>query len=598
MAWERCMRASDSKPRTRGMSARESQRMQRHLATTARQLSDTKALLKVSKTQMARQLVDLRRLHDMSMKLSAHVDLPRLLDEVLTAVCDLQRAPMGLLMLYDGEHQDLEIVASVGLDRERVKRVGRMPIGSGLCGVAIAECGAAIVRDVERDRRFSGDSMLGAVDGARAMSCFPLQARTGQVVGAIATFFRTARRPTAREVQLVELYGRQASEFIENARQYAVIREASRLKDEFLATISHEIRTPLNAVLGWTKVLQMPGTSPTEGKGARALQAIERNSRIQAQLVEDLLDISRIVSGKMQMTFQPVSLAATIDAALDTVRPAAENKHIDVRVTAAEPIVVSGDPGRLQQVVWNLLTNAVRFTPEYGRIDIRLERAGSLARVTVKDSGVGIRREFLPHVFERFRQADVDPSHAQHGLGLGLAIVRHIVEAHGGEVGVESSGLGGGATFTIALPADDRGAAVKAAPIETQGRPAALPNVRVLVVEDDVDTRELLTTALESYGAAVTAAASGVDALTALKKERCDVLVADIGMADMNGYALIRTIRALANEAERRLPAIALTVYASTTEREDALAAGYDRHIVKPIDPEQLAAIIQELVGD
>jgi len=571
--------------------------MRSQLTTTTRQLRDTKTLLKNTKAQMARQLVDLRRLHDMSMKLSAHADLPRLLDEVLTAVCHLQRAPMGLLMLYDGEHQDLEIVASVGLDRERVKRLGRLPLGSGLCGVAVAERGPAIVKDLERDHRFRRDLTLAAVEGARAMSCFPLQARTGQTVGAIATFFRTARRPTAREVQLVELYGGQASEFIENARQYAVIREASRLKDEFLATISHEIRTPLNAVLGWTKVLQMPGTSPTEGKGARALQAIERNSRIQAQLVEDLLDISRIVAGKMQMTFQPVSLAATIDAALDTVRPAAENKHIDVHVTAAEPIVVSGDPGRLQQVVWNLLTNAVRFTPENGRIDIGLDRAGSIARLTVTDTGVGIRPEFLPHVFDRFRQADVDSSRAQHGLGLGLAIVRHVVEAHGGEVAVESAGLGRGATFTITLPVDDRHVAVEAAPVEMQPAPAALPNVHVLVVEDDADTRELLMTSLETYGASVTAAASGVAALTALKKEAYDVLVADIGMADMNGYALIRTIRALADEAERRLPAIALTVYASATERDDALAAGYDRHIVKPIDPAQLAAIIQELVG-
>jgi signal transduction histidine kinase/ActR/RegA family two-component response regulator len=571
--------------------------MRSQLAATTRQLSDTKALLKITKAQLATQLTDLRRLHELSMKLSAHVDLPTLLNEVLTAVCELQRAPMGLLLLNDSERQDLDAVASVGMDFEKVGRLGRLRLGSGVCGVAVSERRPCVVKDLTRERRFEADRAFARATGARAMSCFPLQARTGQIVGAIATYFRSARRPTARELQLVALYGGQASEFIENARQYEEIREASRRKDEFLATISHEIRTPLNAVLGWTKVLQMPGTSPTEGRGARALQAIERNSRIQAQLVEDLLDISRIVAGKMQMTFQPVSLAATVDAALETVRPAADNKRLDIRVDVAPDITVFGDPSRLQQVIWNLLTNAVRFTPEKGRIEIGLERAGAVAQLTVADSGVGIRPDFLPYVFERFRQADVDLTRGQRGLGLGLAIVRHVVEAHGGDVAVTSAGAGCGATFTVTLPLDTRGAKVQKRPQDVTLPPPSLRDVRVLVVEDDVDARELVTTALESYGAAVTAAASGVDALTALKSQAYDVLVADIGMADMNGYALIRTVRALANQAERRLPAIALTVYASATEREDALAAGYDRHVIKPIDPDRLAAVIQEVIG-
>lgn len=570
--------------------------MRTQLTTTTRQLHDTNALLKVTKKQLATQLADLRRLYELSVKLSAHVDLPTLLNEVLKAVCQLQRAPMGLLLLRDRDRDDLSVVASVGLDAERVKRLERLPIGSGLCGVAISERRPCIVKDVLQDRRFETDRAFAIATGACAMSCFPLQARTGQIVGAIATYFTTARRPTAREMQSVALYGGQASEFIENARQYEEIREASRLKDEFLATISHEIRTPLNAVLGWTRVLQMPGTSPREGKGARALAAIERNSRVQAQLVEDLLDISRIVSGKMQMTFQPVSLANTVDAALDTVRPAAENKHLDVQVHTASDIVVFGDPNRLQQVIWNLLTNAVRFTPERGRIEIRLERIGSVARLTVADSGVGIPPQFLPHVFERFRQGDSDPGRTQRGLGLGLAIVRHVVEAHGGEVAVASEGIGRGAVFTVTLPLDIEGRTVPQSTFEKPAAPASLRDVRVLVVEDEVDARELVTTALESYGAAVTAVASGVDALTALKSETYDVLVADIGMADMNGYALIRTVRALANHTDRRLPAIALTVYASATERDDALAAGYDRHVVKPIDPDRLAAVIHEVI--
>lgn len=570
--------------------------MRTELATTTRQLGATKALLKTTKAQLATQLADLRRLHDLSVKLSSHLDLTTLLDEVLRAVCALQRAPMGLLMLYDQDQHDLGIVASVGVNADRVKRLARVPLGEGPCGLAVAQRKPCIVKDLRQERRFNADRDFAIANGARAMTCFPLQSRTGQVVGAIATYFRTAHRPTSREIQLVELYGGQASEFIENARQYQQIREASRLKDEFLATISHEIRTPLNAVLGWTRVLQMTATPAGEQRAARALQAIERNSRIQAQLVEDLLDISRIVSGKMQMTFEPVNLAATVEAALDTVRPAADNKRVELRSDLASDVVVFGDPARLQQVVWNLLVNAVRFTPENGSIETRLQPSGSVARLTVVDSGVGIAPEFLPHVFDRFRQGDGNTSRAHRGLGLGLAIVRHVVEGHGGEVRAESLGLGKGATFIVTLPL---GAAKMTAPEPRQQLavlPASLKDVRILVVEDEVDSRELLTTALENYGAAVTAVASGVEALAALKRDAHDVLIADIGMADMNGYALIRAVRALANHGEPRLPAVALTVYASAKERDEAVAAGYDRHIVKPIDPDRVAQVVKELV--
>jgi signal transduction histidine kinase/ActR/RegA family two-component response regulator len=571
--------------------------MRSQLARTTRQLGVTQALLKSTKAELATQLADLRRLHDLSVKLSAHVDLPTLLNEVLTAVCALQRAPMGLLMLYNQDDHDLTVAASVGLQADALTTLARVSVGTGVCGTAVSERKPCVVKDIRRDGRFETDHRFAALIGARAVSCVPLQARTGQIVGAIATYFRIPHRPTAREIQLVELYGGQASEFIENARQYQQIRDASRLKDEFLATISHEIRTPLNAVLGWTRVLQMTGMSPTEDRGLRALQAIERNSRIQAQLVEDLLDISRIVSGKMQMTFEPVNLPATIEAAIETVRPGAENKHLDVQCDLEPAIVVFGDPARLQQVVWNVLVNAVRFTPEDGSIHIRLERHGTSAHLSVRDSGMGIAPEFLPHVFDRFRQGDGSVTRSNGGLGLGLAIVRHVGEAHGGEVRAESRGLGQGATFTIALPL----ASNESLPEKPRQGPAILPTslrgIRILIVEDQVDARELLATALEAYGASVTAVTSGVEALTALKQASFDVLVADIGMADMNGYALIRAVRALANQTEKRLPAVALTVYASAKERDDALTAGYDRHIVKPIDPDRVASTILDLVA-
>jgi signal transduction histidine kinase/ActR/RegA family two-component response regulator len=572
--------------------------MRTRLATTTRQLDATKALLKSTKAQLATQLADLRRLHDLGVKLSSHLQLPTLLDEVLRAVCALQRAPMGLLMLYDPDLRDLGVAASAGLDPESVTRVARIPPGKGPCGLAISERTPLVVRDLAGDKRFEADRAFMAATGARAMCCFPLQARTGQIVGAIATYFRTARRPTAREIQLVELYGGQASEFIENARQYQEIREASRLKDEFLATISHEIRTPLNAVLGWTRVLQMTGTLPSDDQGARALRAIERNSRIQAQLVEDLLDISRIVAGKMQLTFEPVNLAATVEAALETVRPAADNKRIELRSDLASDIIVFGDPARLQQVVWNLVVNAVRFTPEGGWIEARVERSGTSARLTISDSGVGIAPALLPHVFDRFRQGDGSTTQSHRGLGLGLAIVRHVVEGHGGSVRADSPGLGQGATFTVALPVSSGSEVAERPRIEPRRDAISVDGVRILLVEDEADSRELLATVLETYGAKVTAVASGVEALAALQQAEHDVLIADIGMADMNGYALIRAIRTLTKHADRRLPAIALTVYASAKERDEAIAAGYDRHVVKPIDPERVAQTVAELLTD
>ena len=570
--------------------------MREELATAKRALGATTTQLKTTKAHLARQLADLQRLHQLGMRLSAHVELATLLQEVLSAVCELQRASVGLLMLFDADRRELQMVASVGLSAEQVKRVPRIPFGVGPCGLAVSERRAVIVKDLQRETRLGLDGAFAAAAGYRAASCFPLQARTGQIVGAIATYFPKPRARSEREVQLVELYGAQASEFIESARLYSEMREANRLKDEFLATLSHEIRTPLNAVLGWTRVLALDGPIPGDDRRARALQAIERNSRIQAQLVDDLLDVSTIVTGKMRLSFEPVNLVAIVDAALDTVRPTIEAKRLHLLCELAGDVGVFGDPGRLQQVVWNLLANAVRLTPEGGQIRVRLETTDSEARIVISDTGVGIAPEFLPHVFERFRQADSRLARDHRGLGLGLAIVRYVVEAHGGSVRAESAGIGRGATFTVALPL---GAAVgqseRPRPHTPTG-PPSLKGVRVLIVDDEQDARELLGSVLETYGAIVTLVSSGVEALAALSGSPCDVLIADIGMADMNGYALIRTIRALAEEGGRRLPAIALTVYATAKERADALAAGFDRHIVKPIDPESVAQTVRALL--
>jgi signal transduction histidine kinase/CheY-like chemotaxis protein len=564
----------------------------------ATQLAAAKRQLRVTKAELARQLADMQRLHELNARLSSHVDLATLLQEVLTAVCALQKAPMGLLLLHQPDRSELEVAAHVGFDDGAAQLIGPVPAGAGACGTAMNERRPVIIEDVAAAGCAAFDRELARHGGFRALCCVPLQARTGRIIGAILTGFRTPHVPSPGEIGLVALYGGQASEFIENVRHYQELRDSNRLKDEFLATLSHEIRTPLNAVLGWARLLRTAAPVGDEGRNARALEAIERNSRIQAQLVEDLLDMSRIVTGKLRLQFEPVNLAQVIDSALDTVRPAADNKRLELATDLAPDVTVFGDGARLQQVIWNLLTNAIRFTPEGGRVTTRLERAATAAVITVSDTGSGIAPALLPHVFDRFRQGDVGRPGDQRGLGLGLAIVRHLAEAHGGRVTAHSPGIGQGATFTVTLPVGSVSVPRDAAVSAPSPKTPVLANARVLIVEDEPDSRDLLATALETYGARVTAVSTGVDALAALQTSHYDALVADIAMADMNGYALIRAIRALADKQGRRLPALALTVYAHSRDQEEAIAAGFDRHIAKPIEPEQVAGMVESLIAE
>jgi signal transduction histidine kinase/ActR/RegA family two-component response regulator len=563
----------------------------------ATELAATKSLLRTSKVELAAQLRDLRRLHTLHARLSSHVELSSLLQEVLSAVCELQSAPMGLLLLRGADAEPPTVGARIGVNDAHAAHLLRVPPPHTASGVAIHERRAVIIEDLHHDDDFPDEQELGRVGGFRATCCVPLQARTGQIIGVIATCFAAPHRPSARELQLVELYGGQAVEFIENARHFQDLLRANRLKDEFLATLSHEIRTPLNAVLGWTRVLRTTGQMPAGELGTRALEAIERNSRIQAQLVEDLVDISRIVTGKLNLSFSTVNLSTVVMAALDTVRPAAQNKSLTLIEVVPGNVLVFGDAARLQQVAWNLLTNAVRFTPPAGTVTVRLERSASSAIMVVTDTGVGISSDFLPHVFDRFRQGMSLPE-AQNGLGLGLAIVRHLTEAHGGHVEASSPGRDFGATFTVTLPIASADATVG----ETVLRPPSvtppdLTGRRILIVDNEAESRDLLASALGTFGAQTTVVDSGVQALTALQRAAYDVLIADIGMADMNGYALIQTVRALTAKEQAYLPALALTVYADAKDRDHALAAGFDRHVAKPIAADHVAVIVSELMS-
>jgi signal transduction histidine kinase/uncharacterized protein with PIN domain len=385
------------------------------------------------------------------------------------------------------------------------------------------------------------------------------------------------------------------------ARQQA--EEANRTKDEFLATLSHELRTPLNAMLGWAQLLRTGQLDqPTSH---RALETIERNAKVQAQLISDLLDVSRIITGKLRLDLIPVELPLAVEAALDSVRPAADAKEIVIGVDldpAAPPIM--GDSDRLQQVMWNLLSNAIKFTPRGGRVEVRLRSARESVEIAVRDSGAGIRPDFLPYVFDRFRQAESTLTRSHGGLGLGLSIVRHLVEMHGGTVEAASDGEGKGATFTVRLPvravAPGPGPGVAAPrrvaqPVEVQA--VDLAGLLVVVVDDEPDARDLLREVLEACGAEVTAAASAAEALAVIERARPDVLVSDIGMPGEDGYSLMRRVRARESVAEGHLPAAALTAYARPEDRSLALAAGYDLHLAKPIDPGELAAAVARLAA-
>jgi signal transduction histidine kinase/ActR/RegA family two-component response regulator len=381
----------------------------------------------------------------------------------------------------------------------------------------------------------------------------------------------------------------------------------SRLKDEFLSTLSHELRTPLNAILGWSQLLSSTQVSPDEL--AEGLATIERNARIQTQLIDDLLDMSRILSGRIRLDVQHVDLAEVIRASVSTVQPAADAKQVRVQ-TILDPHAgpVSGDPARLQQVLWNLLSNSIKFTPRGGRIRIVLERVNSHLEIAVNDNGQGISPEFLPHVFERFRQGDASTTRLYGGLGIGLSLVKHLVELHGGHVRAKSPGENQGATFIVSLPlavVHDSLPSDRQHPRSqlSQARDAAqtavpsLEGVRVLVVDDEPDALDLLKRVLEHRQAQVVVAAHAREALQILSAQRFDVIVSDIGMPEMDGYELIRRIRELPPEQGGKTPAIALTAFARSEDRRRTMLSGFQIHISKPVEPPELIATVANLAG-
>jgi signal transduction histidine kinase/ActR/RegA family two-component response regulator len=384
--------------------------------------------------------------------------------------------------------------------------------------------------------------------------------------------------------------------------------DTEHARDDFLAVVSHELRTPLNAVLGWVRLLV--SNQLAKERSGHAIETIERNAASLAHIIDDLLDVSRIMAGTLHIESRPVDLIAVTKTALDVVQPLAVSKHIDLRFSPAPGSIapVRGDTRRLQQVIWNMLANAVKFTPQGGRVDVSVEQVGSNIEVSVADTGQGIIAEFLPHVFERFRRADMTPSRRHGGLGLGLAIVRQLVELHGGTVRAASDGDGRGATFTVHLPILVAHTRAQARPLLVERRHAEsvesptprsqrLDRLRILVVDDDADGRTLTALVLTQAGASVKAVASARDALDVLEVQRPDVLISDIGLPDEDGYALVQRIRHHEAAYGGFLPAITLTGYARADDRHRAFAAGFQAHLAKPLEPAELIAAVADVTG-
>ncbi len=564
--------------------------------------------------------------------IASTLDLQTLVQAVTDAATQLSGARFGAFFYNttDERGDAFQLYTLSGLPREAFERFGR-PRATALFGPTFRGEGPIRCDDVLHDPRYGGmpphHGMPQGHPPVRSFLAVPVLSRAGESIGGLFFGHPEPGVFTERAERVAVSVAAQAAIAIDNARLYedvkraAVEREAlleaeraaredaeriGRMKDEFLATLSHELRTPLNAMLGWSHILLSGKSKPQDTQ--RGLEAIARNARAQTRLIEDLLDMNRIVSGKVRLDVQPTDLASVIDAALDSVRPSADSKeisllaHIDARIGP-----VSGDPNRLQQIVWNLLSNAIKFTPKGGTVTLRLDRIDSHVEVTVVDTGIGIEPAFLPQVFDRFRQADSSTTRRHGGLGLGLSIVKHLVELHGGTVRADSAGDGKGASFVVSLPLPS----IKAEPMvgdeckhadsglvgagaEISAR---LDNVNVLVVDDEQDARELIENVLLQSGARVWTAGTADEGLTIIGAQRPDIIVSDIGMPGKDGYEFIREVRGLGPLAGGRTPAIALTAFARSEDRTRAMIAGYQVHISKPIEPGELVATVASLTG-
>ena len=539
--------------------------------------------------------------------------------QILRAACEHLDWDLGALWMVDGDNRlhCLDFCRTPGIQVDEFENLTRgmtLEKGVGLPGRVWASGAPARIDNVARDPNFPRAPVAARV-GLHSAFGFPIL-MDKEVLGVLEFFSRESRDPDDELLRMMNSIGGQIGQFTkrkraEDERADFLQRErsartdaekANRLKDEFLATVSHELRTPLNAVIGWSRMLRSGRLDPESA--AHALEVIERNAWAQKQIIEDILDVSRVITGKLQLTLGPVDLVAVVDAALDAVRPAIEAKEIKIETTIDSGLrIISGDADRLQQVVWNLLSNAAKFTPTRGQIDVSVSRDNSHVQIEVSDTGPGIDPDFLPHVFERFRQADGSTTRTHGGLGLGLAIVRHLVELHGGVITAENRTDTSGAIFSVKLrlPSGELRQETLANALmssaEPESEPVRLDGLRVLIVDDENDTLDLVTMELTQHGARATAVSNATEALELLSKAEFDLLISDIAMPDIDGYELIREVRKLERDKERRIPAVALTAYASVQDRMRAILAGFNTHVAKPVEANELVTVVAGLAG-
>ena len=548
------------------------------------------------------------RLNQVGTVVASTLDRDTIVQNVTDTATQLTHADFGAFFYNVGDHESGDAYMLYALSGASAEAFSQFPYPRATAVFGPTFRGEGIVRidDVTKDPHYGQSApYFGMPPGhlpVRSYLAVPVKGISGDVLGGL--FFGHSRPGvfTVQHERLVQGVAAWASVALQNARLYVEARDANRMKDEFLAVLSHELRTPLNAIVGYARLLR--GGILTGDKAARGLETLERNATWLTQIVEDVLDVSRIVAGKIRLNVQRLELALIVDNAVATIQPAAEAKGVRIE-TVIDPRVgpVSADPDRLQQVVWNLLSNAVKFTPERGTVQIRLNRLDSGTELVVEDTGAGIRADFLPFVFERFRQGEAGTTRKTGGLGLGLAIVRHIVEMHGGTVKAESAGEGHGARFSVQLPrvlaqpaaADprpERGATPQLDSLKGLG---GLQGTRVLVIDDEEDALTLARVILESAGADVTALSSAAAALEQVGSLHPQVLLVDLAMPDIDGFEFIARIRASATAEIRNLPAAALTAFARSEDRTRALQSGFDVHLAKPVDPGELVAMVGTL---
>jgi PAS domain S-box-containing protein len=580
--------------------------------------------------QLREQAEIIETVNHIGQTLAGELDLHKLVQAVTDAATEISGAHFGSFFynVLDERGESYMLYTLSGVPAEAFAHLP-MPRNTDIFAPTFSGDGTVRIADVHLDPRYGKNSpYYGMPKGHLPVVSYlavPVISRSGEVLGGLFFGHPEAGVFSERHERVVEGLAAQAAVAMDNARLFEAVQkaraeaetsaseqerlyreaqESSRLKDEFLATVSHELRTPLTAILGWAHMLRTGGFNGDDS--LKAIETIERNARSQSQLIDDLLDVSRIITGKLRIDVRPIDPNSFIEAAIESVRPAAEAKEVRVqRIMDTGVVTVSGDPIRLQQVIWNLLSNAIKFTPKGGRVQVRLERVNLHIEIGVRDSGAGIAPEFLPYVFDRFRQADQRTTRQHGGLGLGLAIVRHLVELHGGTVRAESPGQGQGATFTVLLPVAPvyqsvgQGERVHPAARDTLPLyecPDRLDGLKILTVDDEPDTRELLKVGLGQCGAQVTAVGSVAEALEAIGAAVPDLLISDIGMPGEDGYELIRRVRELPAEGGGKVPAIALTAYARVEDRMQALRAGYQMHVPKPVELAELVAVAASLV--